>query len=204
MELKSTFLLLFIPMILGFTFSKIHVCLKGVYINNTLVISCYVSELKFDVEITDPSDKLVAKCFGPVRTELKGICTNKRTSQDLSTNITTLTVDKIEQNNITGTWKCSHGTNHDFDLLDVHNNCDVTTYIKSADTRCTKFIGITVSSTIIVSIIVTVITLKICQKLKEHTNMRRNWRTDVTKMRSRKNDDGEPLLPDLLIYLCTL
>ncbi|XP_052094646.1 uncharacterized protein LOC127730322 isoform X2 [Mytilus californianus] len=96
-------------------------------------MSCYVSELKFDVEITDPSDKLVAKCVAPVRTELKGLCTNQRTTQDLSTNITTLTVDKTEQNNITGTWKCSHGTNRDFDLFDVQDNYDVTTYNKPPD-----------------------------------------------------------------------
>ncbi|XP_076092834.1 uncharacterized protein LOC143064128 isoform X2 [Mytilus galloprovincialis] len=57
-------------------------------------------------------------------------------------------------------------------------------------------ISIYLTSTII-AMSLHILNQQICQKLKEHTNMRGNRRRDVIKKRSQRNDDGKPLLPDL-------
>ena len=80
-------------------------------------MTCRVDTLTSEVVIIGPNDKTFGKCFPPIH-EYNDFKCSGNTTQDLTTNITTLFLNETDKS-MSGVWRCTHGTKTGEDWLNI-------------------------------------------------------------------------------------
>lgn len=101
---------------------KENVCLKKEIVNRTLILYCRVYELGLSIEFHHPKGVVFGDCPAPIRDKNAniGIRCDKNITQNLKTNITTLTIEDIDKYNVSGDWVCRHGSYPDAITIPVY------------------------------------------------------------------------------------
>jgi hypothetical protein len=75
---------------------------------DTIEDMCTVDRLLYQIAFTGPAEQIMGKCVSQIRIGKGAVACTENIIQDLTTNTTTLIVNKNELMN--GEWKCDHGT----------------------------------------------------------------------------------------------
>jgi hypothetical protein len=96
-----------------------NVCLKGYIDGDGLTLKCRVDTLTSEVVFLGPDDNRVGNCIAPIHqlNNSNSECSGN-TTQDLTTNITTLFLKETDKSMI-GVWRCTHGTKTGEDWFNI-------------------------------------------------------------------------------------